>query len=57
MYTQFQIVVLVLALFASASAAAPAAPTTSFENVLAQVGGFGQSAEKRKAKSLKSEMK
>ena len=55
MYTQFQIVVLVLALFASAAAAAP--PTTSFENVLAQIGGFGQSTEKRKAKSLKSEMK
>ena len=53
MYTQFQIVVLVLALFAAAAAA----PTTSFENVLAQVGGFGQSTEKRKAKSLKSEMK
>ena len=55
MYTQFQIDVLVLALFASAAAAA--APTTSFENVLPQVGGFGQSTEKRKAKSLKSEMK
>ena len=56
MYTQFQIVVLLLALFASA-AAPPPPPTTSFENVLAQVGGFGQSTEKRKAKSLKSEMK
>jgi hypothetical protein len=46
MYTQFQIVVLALALFALA--AATAAPTTSFENVLAQVGRFGQFTEKSK---------
>jgi hypothetical protein len=35
MYTQFQSVILALALFALAAAAAP---ITSFENVLAQVG-------------------